>query len=474
MDPVPLISMAYSLYERIDKILKTAIKNKKQFELLRQRIEGLSGPIKRLQDINKSTKNLQCTDQGLKNLVDTLKSIELFVSQPRLQKPDDTKSLKMMLHHVSLTYHASEDEESILDFDRRLSNHIHDLYFGITVSKLDYGAAAAKDKETIFKDSGLKSKPDLRHIDLVKLHWNPNKFSERLGQGAFSVVWRGKYDSQSVAIKQVLNLTTLSWKDIRTITKEALVMQFSDHAHVLKVVGVCLPQGLLVMELALCSLSEYLYRPTTTVDAFEAQKKKLAPIDSLLTNSNLIKWKLEIILQICDALQYLHSFNILHRDIKSPNVMLFIDISKNKVIAKIGDFGLALAVDFVARSTTGYMATKMAASPNAVGTYNYMAPELFERQPGERVTYSESSDVYSLGILINEIMSSTVPWGGGVRDFDIMNWVVNKSMRPEMWTMSTKPTTAEMELFAIVGSSDSAQMSCLHGQHLLRRYQRIR
>ena len=52
-----------------------------------------------------------------------------------------------------------------------------------------------------------------------------------------------------------------------------------------------------------------------------------------------------------------------------------------------------------------------------------MAPELFERQPGERVAYSESSDVYSLGILINEIMSGTMPWGGGAREVDIMNWV---------------------------------------------------
>ena len=223
------------------------------------------------------------------------------------------------------------------------------------------------------------------------------------------------------------------------------------------------------MELALCSLSEYLYRHTTPEDAAKAQKVKLARIDSLLQLSDLVRWKLEIILQICDALQYLHRFNILHRDLKSPNVLLFFDTAKNKVIAKIGDFGLALAVDFITRTTTGHMVSKISTFlPNAVGTYNYMAPELFERQPGESVAYSESSDVYSLGILINEIMSGTMPWGGGAREVDIMNWVVNKSLRPDMWTVSAKPSAAERELFAIVGSSDSAHASCVHQSHQRR------
>jgi serine/threonine protein kinase len=217
------------------------------------------------------------------------------------------------------------------------------------------------------------------------------------------------------------------------------------------------------MELALCSLSEYLYRYTTPEDAAKAQKVKLARIDSLLLLSNQVRWKLEIILQICDALQYLHRFNILHRDLKSPNVLLFFDAAKNKVIAKIGDFGLALAVDFITRTTTGHMVSKMSTFlPNAVGTYNYMAPELFERQPGESVAYSESSDVYSLGILINEIMSGTMPWGGGAREVDIMNWVAHKALRPEMWTMSSSSSAAEKELWAIVGQSDSAAPSCLH------------
>ena len=466
MDPVNLLYVAYSLYESIDKNLKTVIKNKKQFELLGRRIQVLAAPIKTLQLIQKSTKKLQVTDKAMKSLVDTLQSIKLFVSQPRFQKPDGDKASNL-LHFISQMHHTSEDKESFVHFDKLLSNDIQSLNFGITVSIFDYGPAATKDDEAIFKESGLNSRPELRHIDLAKLDWDQNNISDRLGQGAFSVVWKGKYNNQPVAIKQVLNLTTLSQKDIRTITKEALLMQFSDHAHVLKVEGVCLPQGLLVMELALCSLSEYLYRPTTPESAAKVQKAKLAPIDSLLTLRDQISWKLEIILQICDALQYLHRFYILHRDLKSPNVMLFFDTAKNKVIAKIGDFGLALAVDFITRTTAGHMVSKMSTFfPNAVGTYNYMAPELFERQPGERVAYSESSDVFSLGILINEIMSGTMPWGRDARDLDIMNWVLNKSKRPEMWTVSAKPSAAERELFAIVGSSDSAHASCLHqSQH---------
>ena len=112
----------------------------------------------------------------------------------------------------------------------------------------------------------MKSKPELREIDLAKLQWDPNSTLDKLGQGAFSVVWSGKYETKAVAIKQVLKLENLSAKDVRTITKEALLMQFSDHPHVLRVVGVCLPKGLLVMELALCSLSEFLYCGSVTGD----------------------------------------------------------------------------------------------------------------------------------------------------------------------------------------------------------------
>ena len=89
-------------------------------------------------------------------------------------------------------------------------------------------------------------------------------------------------------------------------------------------------------------------------DTAAAQKVKLAPVEKLLKGINMVKWKLEIILQLCDALQYLHRFHMLHRDIKYPNVMLFHDMNANKVIAKkIGDFGLALTVDIITRTTAG-------------------------------------------------------------------------------------------------------------------------
>ena len=73
MELVSLLSMAYSLYESIDKNLKTVIKNKKQFKLLGRRIEVLADPIKRLQEIHKSSKKLKCTDKALKSLVDYTK-----------------------------------------------------------------------------------------------------------------------------------------------------------------------------------------------------------------------------------------------------------------------------------------------------------------------------------------------------------------------------------------------------------------
>ena len=51
------------------------------------------------------------------------------------------------------------------------------------MSIFDYVLAAAKDAEATFAESGLKSKPELREIDLLKLQWDPNSTSDKPGPG---------------------------------------------------------------------------------------------------------------------------------------------------------------------------------------------------------------------------------------------------------------------------------------------------
>jgi len=95
---------------------------------------------------------------------------------------------------------------------------------------------------------------------------------------------------------------------------------------------------------------------------------------------------------ICRGLEFAHSKGIIHRDIKPGNVWLSADGT-----AKIGDFGLALAVDLSRLTQSGMM----------VGTVTYMPPE---QAMGGKVT--AKADLYSLGAMLYEMMTGRPPFVG--------------------------------------------------------------
>jgi serine/threonine protein kinase len=99
-----------------------------------------------------------------------------------------------------------------------------------------------------------------------------------------------------------------------------------------------------------------------------------------------------ILSDIADALDYVHQKGIIHRDIKSSNVLL--DADGNCYLA---DFGIA-------RTTSD--ATQLTSTGNVLGTADYVAPELFE--PHRRA--NELSDQYSLGVLAFEMITGRPPF----------------------------------------------------------------
>lgn len=100
-------------------------------------------------------------------------------------------------------------------------------------------------------------------------------------------------------------------------------------------------------------------------------------------------WKTNysFIRNITKGLQYLHSNSIIHRDLKSLNILI-----SEGMIAKISDFGLSKAIDDL---------NSLRSNNNGlVGTFRWMAPELITKR-GEKHTFE--SDIYSLGMIIWEI-----------------------------------------------------------------------
>ncbi len=109
----------------------------------------------------------------------------------------------------------------------------------------------------------------------------------------------------------------------------------------------------------------------------------------------------EIVLQVAEALHYIHKQNVVHCDIKTENILISEEDhegKRSKMVAKLLDFGLARSL----------IASR--ASTSLSGTPHYVAPERIRGQPA-----SPASDVYGVGILLYELICGAVPWDGPVQ-----------------------------------------------------------
>lgn len=104
---------------------------------------------------------------------------------------------------------------------------------------------------------------------------------------------------------------------------------------------------------------------------------------------------LQLVPQLCDALQFAHDNGVVHRDIKPENVLM--DQQGN---LKIADFGLA-------KLTGNNVGTALTQTQQVMGTINYMAPEQREK-PTE---VDHRADIYSLGVVIYELLTGELPLG---------------------------------------------------------------
>jgi len=96
-------------------------------------------------------------------------------------------------------------------------------------------------------------------------------------------------------------------------------------------------------------------------------------------------------IQIAEAIQYLHSYGIVHRDIKLENVMM--SDSTEKSVPKLVDFGLAKIIGPSEKTTEPF------------GTLGYVAPEVLKKEP-----YTFSCDLWSLGCIAYALLSGSLPF----------------------------------------------------------------
>ncbi|KAH3760740.1 leucinerich repeat kinase [Pelomyxa schiedti] len=210
-----------------------------------------------------------------------------------------------------------------------------------------------------------------------------NPATDKLGEGTFAKVFRGLWKNKIVAVKELkVSPEVLESPDITKIfldfKSEASLMQTLHHPNIVEFFGVMLDPLRIVMGLV----------PAGSLDKL-LRKAKVNP--ELLP----VKLQQRIILDITKGLAYLHTQEppIIHRDLRSPNILLESVDPKCTSVAKIADFGLSERL-----------------IPQASGlllTWQWIAPEALD---ATNCVYDEKSDVYSLGMVILETYARSPPF----------------------------------------------------------------
>ncbi|KAF0934931.1 hypothetical protein E2562_028924 [Oryza meyeriana var. granulata] len=217
------------------------------------------------------------------------------------------------------------------------------------------------------------SNSDLPLMDLSSIYDATNHFSKenKLGEGGFGPVYRGVLGGGAeIAVKR---LSARSRQGAAEFRNEVELIAKLQHRNLVRLLGCCVEKDekMLIYE----------YLPNRSLDAFLFDSRRRAQLD----------WKTRqsIILGIARGLLYLHEdscLKVIHRDLKASNVLL-----DNKMNPKISDFGMAKIFEEEGNEVnTGHV----------VGTYGYMAPEY-----AMEGVFSVKSDVFSLGVLMLEILS---------------------------------------------------------------------
>jgi serine/threonine protein kinase len=273
------------------------------------------------------------------------------------------------------------------DYQQRFPEHAE------LVKAAFHNAAEAKGKAES-SDQQVSTGPDVAHADepAQPLQLGRYKITAKLGAGGFGIVYRG-YDEElrrDVAIKVPHHQRITEPEDVEKYLAEARILASLDHPHIVPVYDVGRTED------GLC------YVVSKYIEGSDLATK-------LKQSRPSLQEAVELVTTVAEALHYAHRHGLVHRDIKPGNILL--DKSGKPFV---GDFGLALTEKDFGKNA------------GLFGTPRYMSPEQ-ACQEGHRV--DGRSDIFSLGVVIYELLTGRCPFRGETQS-ELLEQIATVEARP--------------------------------------------